>query len=67
MANALESLPIHFHPATCELADLAATYKTTSRLGLADAFAAVLAKKTEAELVTGDPEFKPLETEIRIT
>ena len=33
-------------------------------MGLADAFAAALAKEKKAELVTGDPEFKPLEGEI---
>ena len=33
---------------------------------LADAFAAALAKEKKAELVTGDPEFKPLEKEIKI-
>lgn len=33
---------------------------------LADAFAAALAKGMNAELVTGDPEFKPLEKELRI-
>ena len=62
----LEGLPIKFHPATRELADLAAIYKATYRLNLADAFAAALAKEKKAELVTGDPEFKPLEKEIKI-
>jgi predicted nucleic acid-binding protein len=33
---------------------------------LADAFAATLARKHKAELVTGDPEFKAAEKEIRI-
>jgi len=33
---------------------------------LADAFAAALAKERKAEPVTGDPEFKPLEKEIKI-
>jgi predicted nucleic acid-binding protein len=33
---------------------------------LADAFAAALAKERKGELVTGDPEFKPLEREIKI-
>ena len=32
----------------------------------ADAFAAALAKERKTELVIGDPEFKPLEKEIRI-
>jgi ribonuclease VapC len=62
----VEGLPIEFHPATRELADLAAIYKATYRLSLADAFAAALAKEKKAELVTGDPEFKPLEKEIKI-
>lgn len=62
----MKGLPIKFHPATSELADLAATYKATHRLSLADAFAAALAKEKKAELVTGDPEFKPLEKEIKI-
>jgi predicted nucleic acid-binding protein len=35
-------------------------------MSFADAFAAALAKVRQAELVTGDPEFKPLEREIRI-
>jgi hypothetical protein len=33
---------------------------------LADAFAAALAKESRAELVTGDPEFRPLEKEIKV-
>jgi predicted nucleic acid-binding protein len=38
----------------------------STRHGPADAFAAALAKEKKAELVTGDPEFKPLENEIKI-
>ena len=45
----------------------AAIYKATYRISLADAFAAALAKEKKAELVTGDPEFKLLENEIKIT
>jgi hypothetical protein len=33
---------------------------------VADAFAAALAKERKTELVTGDPEFKALEKEIKI-
>jgi predicted nucleic acid-binding protein len=47
-----------------KLARQAAIYKATYRLSLA--FAAALAKEKKAELVTGDPEFKPLEKEIKI-
>ena len=36
------------------------------KLSYADAFAAALAKLSNAELVTGDPEFKAVEGEIKI-
>lgn len=65
-AKILQGLPIEFHPTTLVLADLAADFKARHRISLADAFAAALAKETGAELVTGDPEFKPLEKEIQI-
>src|SRR6266545_2330373 len=44
----------------------AAIYKATYRVAYADAFAAALAKERRAELVTGDPEFKTLEKEIKV-
>ena len=66
IAGELRAAPIEFHPATRPLADLAAGFKARFRLSLADAFAAALAKDMKAELVTGDPEFKALEKEIRI-
>jgi ribonuclease VapC len=66
IARELEAAPIEFHPATRPLADLAAGFKARFRLSLADAFAAALAKDMKAELVTGDPEFKALEKEIKI-
>lgn len=49
-----------------ELVRQAAIYKATKRLSYADAFAAALAKIRNAELVTGDPEFKEVESEIKI-
>ena len=49
-ARILAGLPIEFHAADRHLAD----------------FAAALAKEQNAELVTGDPEFKALEKEIKI-
>ncbi|MEY4200495.1 MAG: hypothetical protein RLZZ265_2235, partial [Verrucomicrobiota bacterium] len=49
-----------------KLARLAAQFKATHKMSLADAFAAALAKEKKAELVTGDPEFKALEKEIKI-
>ena len=65
-ARILVGLPIEFHPADRALADLAADFKARLKLSLADAFAAALAKQKNAELVTGDPEFKEVENEIRI-
>lgn len=66
-ARILEGLPIEFHPTNRAMADTAADYKARFKMSLADAFAAALAKEMKAELVTGDPEFKPLEKEIKIT
>jgi predicted nucleic acid-binding protein len=65
-AKVLQGLPIDFHSTTRALADTAADFKARFKLSLADAFAAALAKERKIELVTGDPEFKPLEKEIKI-
>ena len=66
IAGELVAAPIQFHPADRRLAELAADFKTRFKLSLAAAFAAALAKEKKAELVTGDPEFKALEKEIKI-
>ncbi len=66
IAGELKAAPIEFHPATRSLADVAADFKARFKISLADAFAAALAKEKKAELVTGDPEFKALEKEIKI-
>jgi ribonuclease VapC len=44
----------------------AADYKSRHKISYADAFAAALAKQRNAELVTGDREFRVLESEIKI-
>src|SRR5436309_8651370 len=62
-ASILQGLPIDFHSTTRALADTAADFKARFKISIADAFAAALAKEKKAELVTGDPEFKPLEKE----
>jgi ribonuclease VapC len=64
--SSLGSLPVEFVPTTRALADTAANFKANHRISLADAFAAALAKEKKAALVTGDPEFKALEREIKI-
>ena len=66
IAGELKAAPIEFHPADRRLADTAADFKARFKISLADAFAAALAREKKAELVTGDPEFKALEKEIKI-
>jgi predicted nucleic acid-binding protein len=65
VADRLVALPIKFDPATRELADLAARFKASHSISLADAFAAALAKAREVELVTGDREFKTVEKHLK--
>ncbi len=60
------SMPLDVAPLDRDLAESAAQLKTAHDLGLADAFAAALAKSKKAELVTADTDFKPLEKEIKI-
>jgi predicted nucleic acid-binding protein len=60
-ATALERVPVER-----ELALAAAHVKAEHPLAYADAFAAALTAQTEATLVTGDPEFRLLEDNIRI-
>ena len=66
VAADLSRMPIELVDADQPLAKQAAIYKANNKMSYADAFAAALAKIKGAELVTGDPEFKPLEKEIKI-
>jgi predicted nucleic acid-binding protein len=65
-AGDLSRLPIELVDADLHLAKQAAIYKATNKMSYADAFAAALAKSKNAELVTGDSEFKAVEKEIKI-
>ena len=58
--------PLEAVPVDRELAESAALLKNSHKLGLADAFAAALAKSKKAELVTADTDFKALEKEIKV-
>jgi len=49
-----------------ELARKAAEFKANKKMSYADCFAAALAKLRKAELVTGDPEFKQVEGDLKI-
>jgi predicted nucleic acid-binding protein len=66
VAADLSRMPIELVDADLHLAKQAAVYKATNKMSYADAFAAALAKIKNADLVTGDAEFKPLEKEIKI-
>ena len=48
-----------------ELIRQAAIFKATKKMSYADCFAAALAKTQNAELMTGDSEFKAVEAELR--
>ena len=61
----LHDLPIEIVDADLALSEAAAEFKAAHKMSLADAYAAALTKIKGAELVTGDPEFKPLESALR--
>ncbi|MFA4907248.1 MAG: type II toxin-antitoxin system VapC family toxin [archaeon] len=61
-----EQYPIKIIDADQKITLLAAEFKATNRISYADSFTAALAKQKDAELVTGDPEFRQLEKEIKI-
>jgi predicted nucleic acid-binding protein len=62
----LEGLGMEFKEADWDLAREAAVFKATKKMSYADCFAAALARRESAQLVTGDPEFKQVEDEISI-
>jgi ribonuclease VapC len=68
VADQIAELPIQIVGVGDDLktARMAATFKAAHKMSLADAFAAALAKEKKAELVTGDPEFRALEGQIKI-
>ena len=67
-AHEIASLPIEVVGVGEDLALVrqAAIFKATCKMSYADCFAAALAKLRNAELVTGDPEFKAVEKEIKV-
>ena len=67
-AQEIASLPIEIVGVgeDLALARQAAIFKAAHRMSYANCFAAALAKLKNAELVTGDPEFKEVEKDIRI-
>jgi len=63
----IKALPIEIIDVDIQLAKEAARFKATRKMSYADCFAAALAKLRKAELITGDREFKTVESEIKIT
>jgi ribonuclease VapC len=67
-AQEIAALPIDIIGVSDDLtlAKQAAIFKAKYKMSYADCFATALAKERKAELVTGDPEFKEVEKEIKI-
>jgi predicted nucleic acid-binding protein len=66
VAHLISTLPIEIVPADLELTQQAAEFKAARKMSYADCFAASLAKLRNAELVTGDREFRQVEKEVKI-
>ena len=62
----LRQLGIEFMAVEWELARVAGSFKAGYRMSFADCFAAALAKSHKAELVTGDKEFRQVESEVQV-
>ena len=62
----IAAMPVEIVPADLHQTHQAAIYKATCKMSYADCFGAALAKIKNAEFVTGDPEFKAVEKEIKI-
>lgn len=63
----LAQLGIQFSEADWKLAREAARFKSKGKMSFADCFAAAIAKENKADLVTGDLEFKQVESKVKIS
>ena len=63
----LREFGVHFIEADWTLAKEAGRFKAKNRMSFADCFAAALAKNRKASLVTGDREFKQVQSEVTIS
>jgi predicted nucleic acid-binding protein len=67
-AHEIAGMPLELVPVDSrdlELVRQAAVFKATKKMSYADCFAAALARIENAELVTGDPDFKAVEAELK--
>jgi predicted nucleic acid-binding protein len=62
----LAHLGIEFVDVGWRLAREAARFKAKGKMSFADCFAAALAKENKADLVTGDTEFKQVESQVKL-
>lgn len=62
----IQSMAIEIVDADWGLTRQAAAFKVNGNIAYGDCFAAALAKNRSAELITGDKEFKAVESEIKI-
>jgi predicted nucleic acid-binding protein len=68
-AKDIARMPIELVPVDATNLDLvrqAAFFKATKKLSYGDCFAAALARLRRADLITGDAEFKSVESEVKI-
>jgi len=62
----LLALPLEIVAVGQALAEIAAGFKATRKMSLADCFAAALAKERACEVYTGDPEFRAVEKDVKV-
>jgi predicted nucleic acid-binding protein len=62
----LLGLPIEIVPVDQDLSELAGEIKAHKKMLLVDCFVAALAKQRKAEIFTGDPEFRAVESDLKI-
>lgn len=63
----IQTLPIVIIDVNTKIAIEAARFKAKKKISYADCFAAALTKINKGELITGDKEFKMLESDIKIS
>ena len=66
VSNVISTLPIQLIPVDLDQTRQAAVFKAKKKMSYADCFAAALAKLRNAELVTGDEDFRQVKGEVKI-
>ena len=63
----IHSLPIEIINVDIQIAKEAVHFKSRGKMSYADCFVAALAKIHKGEIITGDKEFKAVESEVKIS